>query len=243
MVSFKRKETSVSFIMGFVHHFLHIYFFTEFEIFFYFYYILPYEKKFVLDMFSKQALTNDDDIFNQIITTIHSNGSSYDNQCDAEHERIDANHDELWTYCCAYLIFINAVLFLVFVRDFVMCYRDFALFPRIKGSESTNNNRVLLSSPSFESKHKKTDSDFEFEMVDLEAPPPPTPTMTTTTNVLKNTSFTTYYWEKSDFIAATCKIMQFIVLIGVFEYLFFTLIINKYKVVSGKMLLCKLLEY
>lgn len=80
-------------------------------------------------------------------------------------------------------------------------------------------------------------------MVDLEAPPPPTPTMTTTTNVLKNTSFTTYYWEKSDFIAATCKIMQFIVLIGVFEYLFFTLIINKYKVVSGKMLLCKLLEY
>ena len=226
-------------IMVFVHHFLHLYFFTEFEIFFYFYYILPYEKRFVLNMFSKHALANDDDIFNQVITTIHSNYSSFDNQCDAENERIDANHEQLWSYCCGYVIFINAVLFLVFVRDFVTCYRDFALFPKIKSSESTNNNRVLLSSPSYESKHKKTDSDFEFEMVDLEAPPQ----QVVVPNVLKNTSFTVYYWEKSEFVGATCKILQFIIIIGVFEYLFFALIINKYKVVSGKMLLCKLLDF
>lgn len=212
--------------MGAVHHFLHIYFFTEFEIFFYFYYILPYEKQTVYDMFTKnKVLQYDDKIF------IHSNISSIENQCAAEDERINANHDELWGYCCAYMIFINTTLFLVFVRDFINCYRGFALFSRLNTSDST---RALTSS--IESNHKKTDSDFEFEMVDLEA-------SNTPTVVVKNTTFTLYYWENSEFIAATCKIIQFIVLIGIFEYLFFSYIINKYKVISGKMVLCKLLKY
>lgn len=210
--------------MGVVHHFLHIYFFTEFEIFFYFYYILPYEKQTVYDMFTKNKIMqyDDEEIF------IHSNISSIENQCAAEDERINANHDELWSYCCAYVIFINTTLFLVFVRDFIKCYRGFALLPR------TDSTRVLTS---IESNHKKTDSDFEFEMVDLEAAPTPT------TVVVKNTTFKLYYWENSEFVAATCKIIQFIILIGVFEYLFFSFIINKYKIVSGKMVLCKLLKY
>ena len=208
--------------MGVVHHFLHIYFFTEFEIFFYFYYILPYEKQVVYDMFTKNKLLQyyDDEIF------IHSNISSIENQCAAEDERINANHDELWSYCCAYVIFINTTLFLVFVRDFIKCYRSFALLPR------TDSTRVLTS---VETNHKKTDSDFDFEMVDLEAAPTPT-------TVVVVVPFTLYYWENSEFVAATCKIIQFIVLIGVFEYLFFSFIINKYKIISGKMVLCKLLE-
>ena len=209
--------------MGVVHHFLHIYFFTEFEIFFYFYYILPYEKQTVYDMFTKNKVIqyDDDEIF------IHSNISSIENQCAAEDERINANHDELWSYCCAYVIFINTTLFLVFVRDFIQCYRGFSLLPR------TDSTRVLTS---IESNHKKTDSDFEFEMVDLEAAPTPT-------TVVVVVPFKLYYWENSEFIAATCKIIQFIVLIGVFEYLFFSFIINKYKIISGKMVLCKLLKY
>jgi hypothetical protein len=208
--------------MGVVHHFLHIYFFTEFEIFFYFYYILPYEKQTVYDMFTKNKLLqyDDEEIF------IHSNISSIENQCAAEDERINANHDELWSYCCAYVIFINTTLFLVFVRDFIQCYRGFSLLPR------TDSTRVLTS---IESNHKKTDSDFEFEMVDLEAAPTPT-------TVVVVVPFKLYYWENSEFVAATCKIIQFIVLIGVFEYLFFSFIINKYKIVSGKMVLCKLLK-
>lgn len=208
--------------MGVVHHFLHIYFFTEFEIFFYFYYILPYEKQTVYDMFTKNKLLqyDDEEIF------IHSNISSIENQCAAEDERINANHDELWSYCCAYVIFINTTLFLVFVRDFIQCYRGFSLLPR------TDSTRVLTS---IESNHKKTDSDFEFEMVDLEAAPTPT-------TVVVVVPFKLYYWENSEFVAATCKIIQFIILIGVFEYLFFSFIINKYKIVSGKMVLCKLLK-
>jgi len=174
-------------------------------------------------MFTKNKVIqyDDDEIF------IHSNISSIENQCAAEDERINANHDELWSYCCAYVIFINTTLFLVFVRDFIQCYRGFSLLPR------TDSTRVLTS---IESNHKKTDSDFEFEMVDLEAAPTPT-------TVVVVVPFKLYYWENSEFIAATCKIIQFIVLIGVFEYLFFSFIINKYKIISGKMVLCKLLKY
>ena len=60
--------------------------------------------------------------------------------------------------------------------------------------------------------------------------------------VVKNTSFGLYYWNKSDFLLASCKTVQFIILIGIFEYLFFSIIVNKYKVVSAKLLMCKLLQ-
>ena len=57
-----------------------------------------------------------------------------------------------------------------------------------------------------------------------------------------NTSFGVYYWRKSDFLAAMWNTIQFIILIGGFEYLFFFTIVNKYKIVSAKLLLCKLIQ-
>ena len=60
------------------------------------------------------------------------------------------------------------------------------------------------------------------------------------TNV--NISFGVYYWRKSEFLAAMWNTIQFIILIGGFEYLFFITIVNKYKIVSAKLLLCKLIQ-
>lgn len=242
--------------MSFTYHFIHLYFFTEFEIFFYIYYILPYEKDLVYNMFSKKNLLNglgySDDFFNNLINNIKSQDYNYNKQCSLEQDRINANHDKLWTYCFIYIMLINVLMFLLFIKDFAICYRDFIPFSRtISNSDNSNNNTsgkslASLSSPSFssQSKYKKTDFDFDLEMIsiDLETNKISNDETSNNISIIKNTSFCTYYWNRSEFLAATYKTIQFIILIGIFEYLFFSIIINKYKVVSAKLLLCKLLE-
>ena len=241
--------------MSFIHHFIHLYFFTEFEILFYFYYILPYEKQLVYNMFSRDkildSLEYNDDII-ELIDNMKTHDYDYDKQCSLENDRIDANHHKLWTYCFIYIIIMNVLLFLLFVKDFVTCYRDFLPFSKglkigtgigIGTNVSSKSLSALsaLSSPSFHNQTKYKKTDFDFEMVDLESL-----SLTTASSssiiVSKNVSFRLYYWNKSEFLLAFCKTVQFIILIGIFEYLFFSIIVNKYKVVSAKLLLCKLLQ-
>ena len=229
--------------MSFIHHFIHLYFFTEFEILFYIYYILPYEKQLVYNMFSKdsilKSLTNsfkDDDKFTSLLDSFETH--NFDKQCDLEQDRIDANHNKLWTYCFIYIIIMNSLLFLFFVKDFIICYRNYN--PKFSlSSLSSLTSLSSLSSPTFcnqTTKYKK--SDFDIEMIDLEAAEK---RISNSNNVSYN-SFCLYYWHKSEFFLATWNTIQFIILIGVFEYLFFITIVNKYKVVSAKMLLCKLIQ-
>jgi hypothetical protein len=204
-------------------------------------------------MFSRDkildSLEYNDDII-ELIDNMKTHDYNYDKQCSLESDRIDANHDKLWTYCVIYIIIMNIFLFLLFVKDFVTCYRDFLLFSKSLGI-GTNISNVsnvssksltalsALSSPSFNNQTKYKKTDFDFEMVDLESS---TSTSSSSIIVSKNVSFKLYYWNKSEFLLAFCKTVQFIILIGIFEYLFFSIIINKYKVVSAKLLLCKLLQ-
>ena len=242
--------------MSFIHHFIHLYFFTEFEILFYFYYILPYEKQLVYNMFSRDkildSLEYNDDII-ELIDNMKTHDYNYDKQCSLESDRIDANHHKLWTYCFIYIIIMNVLLFLLFVKDFVTCYRDFLPFSKgLKigtgigiGTGTNVSSKSLtalsaLSSPSFHNQTKYKKTDFDFEMVDLESSS--SATASSSIIVSKNVSFKLYYWNKSEFLLAFCKTVQFIILIGIFEYLFFSIIVNKYKVVSAKLLLCKLLQ-
>jgi hypothetical protein len=204
-------------------------------------------------MFSRDkildSLEYNDDII-ELIDNMKTHDYNYDKQCSLESDRIDANHHKLWTYCVIYIIIMNVLLFLLFVKDFVTCYRDFLLFSKSLGI-GTNISNVsnvssksltalsALSSPSFNNQTKYKKTDFDFEMVDLESS---TSTSSSSIIVSKNVSFKLYYWNKSEFLLAFCKTVQFIILIGIFEYLFFSIIINKYKVVSAKLLLCKLLQ-
>ena len=238
--------------MSFIHHFIHLYFFTEFEILFYFYYILPYEKQLVYNMFSRDkildSLEYNDDII-ELIDNMKTHDYDYDKQCSLENDRIDANHHKLWTYCVIYIIIMNVLLFLLFVKDFVTCYGDYLLFSKGLGINNVSSKSLsalsALSSPSFHNQTKYKKTDFDFEMVDLESSSSSSLSLTTSSSsiiVSKNVSFRLYYWNKSEFLLALCKTVQFIILIGIFEYLFFSIIVNKYKVVSAKLLLCKLLQ-
>ena len=240
--------------MTFIHHFIHLYFFTEFEIMFYIYYILPYEKQLVYNLFSRDSILDslgnkEDDMVITLLDTMKTH--NYDDQCDLEEERIDANHDKLWSYCLIYMISMNILLFLLFVKDLVACYREYnPTFSLASLSSITSFNSIAsLSSPVFcnqATKYKKNDFEndieIDIEMVDLEKG---TVTNSITNNVKNNVtynSFCVYYWRKSDFVAASWKTTQFMILIGIFEYLFFIAIVNKYKVISAKLLLCKLIQ-
>ena len=54
--------------------------------------------------------------------------------------------------------------------------------------------------------------------------------------------FIIYYWKNSRFVAKMCETIQLIILLGVFEYIFFTYLFNKFKIVSAKLVLCKLIN-
>jgi hypothetical protein len=61
---------------------------------------------------------------------------------------------------------------------------------------------------------------------------------TTNENIIENPTFVKYYWYNSGFLAELIKTVEFIILVGIFEYLFFAYIVNKYKIANSKTILC-----
>lgn len=200
--------------------FVHLYFLLEFEILFYLYYIMPYEKALIYNLFDIRKYT---DIQNKsyIVNYIEDELDCAQNQ-----SRIDDFNHELWIQCMGFLGVLNAILVGVFVRD-VMRMRQ-----QHGGTLSQHNSRTTL----VESDYKKND-DTDIEMVALNSTAAPKPN-----SGLVSESFALYYWNNSKFVKNTGKTMRFMILVGIFEYAFFTLIVDKYKIVNTTTLLCKMAE-
>lgn len=247
--------------MSYIPHFIHLYFFTEFEIFFYIYYILPYEKELVYNMFdiNKLLAKFDDDVVITLINNIsNTNLFLNDKHCDSEQERIDNSNNKLWTYCFIYIISINSILCLLFVYDLILNYRLYNETKEHKIIKQNNDKKfdsksiltAFGSGNNLDLNYKKTDniSSFEIDMIDLEINTNVGDVVISTSplnNMVKgitNNSFCIYYWNKSVLVIAISNTLKFILFIGVFEYLFFVFIINKFKIVNSELLLCKLLK-
>ncbi len=52
--------------------------------------------------------------------------------------------------------------------------------------------------------------------------------------------FALYYWHNSRIVDEFIKTMQFMLIIGIFEYVFFITVVNKYKIVNFKIILCNI---
>ena len=65
-----------------------------------------------------------------------------------------------------------------------------------------------------------------------------TTTTTTNENIIENPTFVKYYWYNSGFLAELIKTVEFIILVGIFEYIFFAYIVNKYKIANSNTILC-----
>jgi hypothetical protein len=210
-------------------------------------------------MFSVNKLISrfDDDkvvtLFNNFSNSYSNTNKNYNNHCDAAQERIDNNNNKLWTYCFIYIISINVLLFLLFLFDTSTNYKYFYQ-NRQENVIKQNKDKIYNSNSSLTAfssgnnldlKYKKTDnvSSFEIEMIDIEINNgSPVHFKNEKCKELSYNSFCLYYWNKSILITAMCNTTKFIIFIGIFEYLFFIFIINKFKIVNSDLLLCNMLK-
>ena len=203
--------------------FIHLYFLTEFEILFYIFYIMPYEKELILDLVKPPDYIPDYNI------------SINQNQCDKYQRRLDQSNNKLWKMCVYYLITINSILFLLFCRDILQNYVKYVELSNQVLSPKFNAASSLMAFGSGNNlcEHKKND-DTGIELQPL--------SKDVVEETPRETWFVVYYWKKSAFIADFCKTVQFILLVAIFEYLFFKMVVNKYKILDRKTLLCNVVK-
>jgi hypothetical protein len=204
--------------------FVHLYFLIIFEIFFYLYYIMPYEKALIYNLFDISDYT---DIKNKSVLIYYIEDQL---NCRKSQKRIDDFNDKLWVQCMAFVGILNAILFVIIIRDIVLVRKQ---YQTAFCTMSPHNSRTTL----VESDYKKND-DVDIEM----GPALGSEIVTEVRPGLGQETFILYYWKNSKFVKNTGKTVRFIILVGIFEYAFFTLIINKYKIVNTTTLLCKMVH-
>ena len=230
------------------YHFLHLYFLTEFEIIFYIFYIMPYERLLIYDLFDSNDISEIPS-FNQTYFDLYfETPNKYNKEkCDGYQDRLDDNNNKLFDYCIYYLISINILLFLLFINDIYQNYCTFSslstsqicisLSPKNLVSNSSSSLMAFRSSQNI-ADYKKNDNDIEFQVINTNEKKDKD-----TVDVLsKNeTYFIIYYFKKSELIKEINKLLQFIILVGIFEYIFFIFIINKYKIANINTIICKII--
>lgn len=198
-------------------HFIHLYFLTEFEIIFYIFYVMPYEKT----VFKRIVK----DMMKDVIDVRPS-------RCHAYQTELDDANAKLWNYCVIYLGTINAILLVVFIHDVWKNCRTYAKTTR--GVHSPKSNLAAFgSNPNFicltiEMTNKKSDTLDQRVCSPIE--------VETQDDI--SLSFHVYYWRNSKFVTEFIKTIEFIVLVALFEYFFFVSIVDKFKIANSRTLLC-----
>ena len=181
---------------------------------------MPYEKELILNLINLDDVPKYNISFNLDL-----------DKCPKYQDRLDTRNHTLWNMCVYYLIAINAILLLLFCRDMLLIYVKFGEIPAPSPKYNSGSSLMAFGSANNLSEQKKND-DRGVEMVSL--------TKRGITEDPKETWFAIYYCKQSVFVAEMCKTVQFIVLVAVFEYLFFKFVVNKYKILDQKTLLCSL---
>jgi hypothetical protein len=253
------------------YHFLHLYFLTEFEIIFYIYYIMPYEKQLILNLFDANDLEQILPDYNKTLIELYNNkyNNNYNNKynnnnCNTYQNRLDTYNSKLFNYCIIYIIVINGLLVLLFIKDIYQNYRIFCetcISPtNQKYKLSCNPSSSLMafkSSQNIANDYKKNDdTGFELQVINIEENDSKELNNTIFNNNNNNDSkneiihnriknddfFIVYYYKNSELVKEIFKLSQFIILVGIFEYVFFITIVNKYKIANIDTILCKIIS-
>ena len=233
------------------YHFLHLYFLTEFEIIFYIYYIMPYEKQLIFKLFDTNDLEQILPSYNKTIINSYYNK----NKCNTYQNRLDTYNSKLFNYCIIYIIIINVLLVLLFIKDI---YQNYSIFCETSMSPthqkyklSCNPSSSLMafkSSQNIANDYKKNDDncvELQDITINIESDHCKDSNKDTNNeckpNKIKNdVFFIVYYYKNSELIKEIFKLTQFIILVGIFEYGFFITIVNKYKIANIDTILCNI---
>ena len=239
-------------------HFIHLYFLTEFEIIFYIFYVMPYEKS----VFNRIVKDMVKDVKNLVDDTF-SIALPQNSNCDLYQTELDNANAKLWNYCVIYLGAINAVLVVVFIYDVWKNYRVYVGgTPTTTPKHTSKSNLVAFGSNHNFIEVPRTVGSFEVPRTvgsfgTLEVPRTVGSFEVPRTLELSNKknddivglkinsieedipiSFRLYYWRNSGFVAEFIKTSEFIVLVALFEYFFFVSIVDHFKIANSHTLLC-----
>ena len=215
-------------------HLIHICLLTEFEIFFYIYYILPYEKSIFKKLFNINKYIN----YNDFNITFSDQFDKQNAECYNYQETMDNDNQKLFRYCYIYIGVINFCTIIYFLYDLFKTFNMYCL----PNSPKYNSRSSLVLFNNFNNDKKNDDN--EFELVDIENPS--NLTKDNDNNTINGNDnkvpFYVFYWHTSGFLYEFGKTTQFIILIGIFEYLFFNYIVNKIKIANSKTVLCDIVK-
>ena len=221
------------------YHFLHLYFISEFEIFFYIYYVMPYENEIIYNLFNQKDMNSYISCYNNVYIETFYNKIS----CNKYQDKLDNYNVTLIDSCVVYIIIINSLFFLLISFDLYQKYSSFIDLSVSPKNQIYNTNSSLMSfrsSQNMTNDYKKND-DNSIELQHINT------NFDKKDNVIeiKNESkenFIIYYYKNSKIIKETKKLIQFILIVGIFEYIFFKYIINKYKVANIDTVICEIIE-
>ena len=216
-------------------HLIHICLLTEFEIFFYIYYILPYEKSIFKQLFDINKYISYDDFNIKFLDQFDKQNE----ECYNYQETMDNDNQKLFRYCYIYIGVINFCTIIYFLYDLFKTFNLYCL----PNSPKYNSRSSLVLFNNFNNDKKNEDN--EFELVDIENPTTLTKDKDKDNTINSNDNkapFYVFYWHTSGFLYEFGKTTQFIILIGIFEYLFFNYIVNKIKIANSKTVLCDIVK-
>ncbi len=235
-----------------LYHFLHLYFLTLFEVIFYIYYVMPYEKELIYNLFDSAKIKNLLPDYNISNTNIQLNNK----KCIGYQKKLDNYNAKLFTNSIRYIIIINILFLLILVYDIYQNYCTYCLIISSPKNltpkyNSTSSLVAFKSSQNIQNDYKKND-DKKDDFVDLELINQtnklnkglfvPIEKSNIKPTVITDEYFIKYYYKNSKVVKEMCKLIQFIILVGIFEYLFFNLIVNKYKIANANTILCKIIN-
>jgi hypothetical protein len=245
-------------VLKFLHlqsHFIHLYFFTVFEVLFYIYYILPYEKSIFKHIFDDEISSIPKINITLLSLLDPSNPYISINKCSIYQNNLENDNKYIYDYCFIYIYMVSSIFIIIFFRDIWKNYSNYNTTYNTNYNSITTTKTptptltISLPSPKYDSKssiisfgsfqnlkdYKKND-DKESSISMIEIPK----NNNENNSIIENQTFIIYYWNNSGFISELIKTIQFIIFVGIFEYIFFVYIVNKFKIANSKTIFCNI---
>jgi hypothetical protein len=197
---------------------------------------MPYEKTIFNHLF-------DDEISS--LSKLNITNYISDGECSEYQNKLDSENQYLWNLCFIYIASSSTLFFIIFIRDIWKNYSSYKLITTTSTPSSPryDSSSAIVSFGSFQNLNdykKNDDTETSVEMASIPKIVLPDNNSSVTTDIIENPTFIKYYWYNSGFLSELIKTIEFIFLVGIFEYLFFAYIVNKFKIANSKTILCSI---